>query len=205
MLLLKMSHGQKYSLWPKAFLWMPEVNLLTFIFCLGFKSVLQNGTKSAPRGPGSCSRCKCEQDSWVGPIPFNVLFFKLCRWYSDTDWWSFVYFFGKNKSLLFSAALTFPRTTFLLLPKRMFYYLEPLNYWQRENLTYVSGRGGLGGGQAQHTQSISQKEQTLMSGNLSKFHLRLKQSVGNQSSRSEPLPLSSVCSRGWRNFCFNPL
>lgn len=87
----------------------------------------------------------------------------------------------------------------------MFYYHEPPNYWQRESLTYVPSRGGLRGGQAQHTQSISQKEQPLMSGNLSKFHLRLKQSVGNQSSQSEPLPHSSGCSRGWRNFCFNYL
>lgn len=47
--------------------------MLTFIFCLGFKSALQNGTKSTARGSGSCSRCKCEQDSEVGPIPFSVL------------------------------------------------------------------------------------------------------------------------------------
>lgn len=82
----------------------------------------------------------------------------------------------------------------------MFYYHEPPNYWQRENLTYVPSRRGPGGGQAQHTQSISQKEQSLMSGNLSKFHLRRKQSVGNQSSQSEPLPHSSGCSLAGRTF-----
>lgn len=59
----------------------------------------------------------------------------------------------------------------------MFSYHEPPNYWQRENLTYVPSHGGLGGGQAQHTQSINGEEQPLMSGNLSKFHLRHKQSV----------------------------
>lgn len=76
----------------------------------------------------------------------------------------------------------------------MFYYHESLNYWQRENPTYVPSRGGLGGGQAQHTQSISQRNSPLMSGNLSKYHLRHKQSVGNQSSQSEPLRHFSGCS-----------
>lgn len=76
----------------------------------------------------------------------------------------------------------------------MFYYHESLNYWQRENPTYVPSRGGLGGGQAQHTQSISQRNSPLMSGNLSKYHLRHKQSVGNQSSQSEPLHHFSGCS-----------
>ena len=74
---------------------------------------------------------------------------------------------------------------------------------KRETLTYVASRRGLRGGQTQQTQSISQKEQPLMSGNLSKLHLRLKQSVGNQSSQPGPLPYS--CSRGWRNLRFNYL
>lgn len=91
MLLLKMSHGQKYSLWPKAFLWMPEVNLFTFIFCLGFKSALQNWTKSTPRGPSSCSRCKCEQErGWVCSLQCAV--FKSCWWYSGVDQAPYIFF-----------------------------------------------------------------------------------------------------------------
>lgn len=76
----------------------------------------------------------------------------------------------------------------------MFHCHEPPDYWQEENLTYVPSRGGRRGGWAQQTQSISQKEQPLMSGKLSKFHLRLKQSVGNQSSQSElcPTPLGAA-------------
>lgn len=86
----------------------------------------------------------------------------------------------------------------------MFSYHEPPNYWQRENLTYVPSHGGLRGGQAQHTQSINGEEQPLMSGNLSKFHLRHKQSVGNKSSQSEPLLYCAV-QLSWRNLGFNYL
>jgi hypothetical protein len=65
--------------------------------------------------------------------------------------------------------------------------------------------GGTEEDEAQHNQSISQKKQPVISGKLSKFHLRLKQSVTNQSSLSEFLSDSSEYSHGLRNFSFNNL
>lgn len=115
-------------------------------------------------------------------------------------------FSGRRQSLPLSAAWTFfPRNTLSLTKNKdvLLSHASKLLAKGESDICSQSRGGGDGGGQAQQTQSISRKEQPLMSGNLSKFHLRLQWSAGNQSSQSKPLPHSMRCSLSQRNFCFH--